>query len=409
MSFVDVQSLIAQTPFLRDLLRLMIAVGISLLAYLVVKAFSVRIVTALVRRTSTQYDDIIVERLRPHRLAYLAALLVLLAATYTLPAIGGVVRGLVSVVVLVLIAVIIAAILDSLVEIYEHSAAFDGTPIKGYVQMVKLFVFIVLGILGVSIISGRSPLILLSGLGAMTAVVMLIFQDTILSLVTSLQITSNDLIRVGDWITVPSFDADGDVIDVALHAVQIQNWDKSVSVIPTHKVLQSGFTNWRGMSQGQGRRIKRALNIDMTSVRLCDDEMLDRFAQITLIADYVRARREEVAAHNARHGVDPSSPVNGRQMTNLGTFRAYTEAYLRHNATINEDLTLMARQLAPGPEGIPLEIYAFSSDTNWVRYEHLQADIFDHLVAVLPEFDLRVFQNPMGADLQGICAAGTHD
>ena len=409
MKLADMQDLIAQYPYLQDVLRLVIALTVSLLAYLVSKMFATRIVTAVVRRTSTEYDNIVINRLRPRRLAYLTALVVLFLASYTLPSIGGVVRSLLSIVLLTMVAVIIGSLLDSLVEIYQHSQAFDGTPIKGYIQMVKLFIFIVAGVLVVSVVSGQSPLILLSGLGAMTAVLILIFQDTILSLVASLQITSNDLMRVGDWVTVPAFDADGDVIDVALHAVQIQNWDKSVSVIPTHKVMESGFVNWRDMTEGTGRRIKRALNIDMTSVQLCDESTLDRFEKMALIADYVQQRRVEVEADNVSRGIDTDIPVNGRRMTNLGTFRAYVEAYLRHNETINEKLTLMVRQLAPGPDGIPIEVYAFSSDTNWVRFEQMQSDIFDHLVAILPEFGLRVFQNPTGSDLLGIQRLGDGD
>ncbi len=402
MSLADIQTWIQQTPYVLEALQLLAALAGSLLVFLIVNLFSSRLVAGLVRSTQTQYDDVLIDHLKPRRVAYLVALLVLYATSYSLAATGSFLRSLVLVLVLALVAIIIGSILDAVVTIYHQSPVYSGTPIKGYVQIVKLFIFIVAGILAISIASGQSPFILLSGIGAMTAVLLLIFQDTILSLVASLQMTSNDLIRVGDWVSVPAFNADGDVIDVALHAVQIQNWDKSVSVIPTHKVLESGFTNWRDMTQGQGRRIKRSINIDMTSVRLCDEALLQRFEKMALIRDYVGEKRKEIEAYNAARDFDASLPINGRHLTNLGTFRAYVEAYLRDNTTINHDLTLMVRQLTPGPNGIPLEVYAFSSDTNWIRFEQLQSDIFDHLLAVLPEFDLRVYQFPTGVDVKAI-------
>ena len=245
---------------------------------------------------------------------------------------------------------------------------------------------------------GRSPMVLLSGFGAMTAVILLIFRDTILSFVASLQISSNDLVRVGDWIESPKFGADGDVVDIALHTVKVQNWDKTFTIIPTYKLIDESFKNWRGMQQSGGRRIKRAVYLDISSIKFCDEAMVERFKKIQIIADYVAGKQEELKNHNAENEIDDSVLVNGRRMTNIGTFRAYVEAYLRHHKKIHQDMTFLIRQLPPGPTGLPLEIYVFTNDTAWANYEAIQADIFDHILAVIPQFDLRVFQEPTGKD-----------
>ena len=232
----------------------------------------------------------------------------------------------------------------------------------------------------------------------MTAVLLLIFKDTILSLVASLQISSNDLFKIGDWIEAPQFGADGDVIDIALHAVKIQNWDKTISIIPTHKLIDSAFRNWRGMSESGGRRIKRSLFIDMNSIRLCTEELLEKFTHFELLKDYIEQKTKEVADHNKSNSINTAELINGRRLTNVGTFRAYIEAYLRNNSKIHPEMTFLIRQLEPTARGLPIQIYVFTNDTDWVRYEAIQADIFDHLLAIIPEFRLKVFQSPTGKD-----------
>jgi miniconductance mechanosensitive channel len=246
--------------------------------------------------------------------------------------------------------------------------------------------------------------VLLSGIGAMTAVILLIFKDTILSFVAGIQITGYDLIHVGDWIEMPEYGADGDVIDIALHTVKVQNWDKTITVIPTHKLTENSFKNWRGMQQAGGRRIKRALYIDQNSVSACNDEMIERFSKINLIADYVQKKKEELEKHNRENKIDSSVKVNRRQMTNIGTFRAYAQAYLEKHSKINHSLTTMVRQLPPGPNGLPMEVYAFTNTTEWLAYESIQGDIFDHLLSVVPEFDLHIFQNPAGMDFRKLAS-----
>jgi miniconductance mechanosensitive channel len=242
----------------------------------------------------------------------------------------------------------------------------------------------------------------MSGLGAMTAVLLLIFKDTILSFIASLQITFNDLFRIGDWLEIPDFGADGDVIDIALHTVQIQNWDKTISVIPTHKLIDGTFKNWRGMQESGGRRIKRSVLIDISSIKFCDEEMIKKYKKYQILRNYVEQKEKEIEQYNQEYNIDTSELINGRRMTNIGTFRAYVEEYLKRNTNINKDLTFLVRQLAPGHQGLPIEIYVFTNDTRWAFYEKIQADIFDHILAIVPEFDLRIFQAPTGYNLESI-------
>jgi miniconductance mechanosensitive channel len=255
-------------------------------------------------------------------------------------------------------------------------------------------------------LAGQTPWFFVSGLGAMMAIILLIFRDTLLSLVASVQLTNNDLIRVGDWIEMPQFGADGDVVDIALNTVKVQNWDRTITVIPTHKFLEHSFRNWRSMFDGGGRRIKRAIYIDMSGVRFLTDGEIQRLSRFALLEDYMAEKRRELEAWNARHAGDPVVIGNARRLTNIGTLRAYIIAYLRNHPRIHSELTFLVRQLAPTPEGLPLEIYVFSSDTRWGSYEAIQADIFDHILAMVPEFHLSVYQRPSGKDVVGVIAEG---
>ena len=269
---------------------------------------------------------------------------------------------------------------------------------KSYLQVFKLIVNLFAVIIFVAVLSGNSPLYLLSGIGALTAVLMLIFKDTILSLVSSIQISSNDLFKVGDWVEAPQFGADGDVIDIALHTIKIQNWDKTISIIPTHKLVDSSFKNWRGMSDSGGRRIKRSIKIDMNSIKFCSQEMIEKYKNIKILSEYISNKVKEISEHNKENSISVDTQINGRSLTNIGTFRAYIESYLKSNRNIHDGMTFLVRQLSPQSDGVPIEIYVFSNDTNWVNYESIQSDIFDHLIAIIPEFELRVFQNPTGKD-----------
>lgn len=303
-----------------------------------------------------------------------------------------IIRNVCSAFIILSVALALAKILDLVDIAYRRRPDAASKPIKGYLQLFKIFIGLVTVILMIAVLINRSPLILLSGLGAMAAVLMLVFQDTILSVVASVQLGSNDMVRIGDWIEMPSLNADGDVIEIALHTVKVRNWDKTITTIPIRKLITDSFKNWRGMQEVGGRRIKRALYLDQRSVRFLDDAEIKRLEEFVLLDDYLQKKREELKAWNAELDARGAKPINERRVTNLGTFRAYVEHYLRNNPHIRQDMIVLVRQLQPGATGIPLEIYCFTNDTRWVVYEGIQSDIFDHLLAILPIFDLRVFQ-----------------
>ncbi len=290
------------------------------------------------------------------------------------------------------VALAVSHALDAANELYERRPDARNKPIKGYLQVVKIVVFVIAGLSIVATLLGVKLGPLVTGLGAATAVLMLIFQDTILSLVASVQISGDGRVRLGDWIEMPSQNADGDVIDIALHTITVQNFDKTITTIPTKKLVTESFKNWRGMQEAGGRRIKRALYLDQHSVGFLDEAAVDRLEQFSVLGDYLREKQEELDQHNTQLQAQGLAAVNARRVTNLGTFRAYVERYLRSHPGIHTDMTLLVRQLQPTTEGLPLEIYCFTRSTAWGEYEGVQSDVFDHLLAILPAFGLRVFQ-----------------
>jgi len=305
------------------------------------------------------------------------------------------------------VAMAISGALDYANELYARRPEARSRPIKGYIQVVKIAMYCGAAILMIAVLIEQSPLLLLSGLGAMAAVLLLVFKDTILSLVASVQLASNDMLRVGDWIEMPSMDADGDVIDIALHTVKVQNFDKTITTIPTHKLIADSFRNWRGMSDSGGRRIKRALVLDQNSVRFLDEDEVAGLKRFRLLEEYLARKQDEIAEWNRHELASDTDDINARRITNIGTLRAYVIAYLQsHPRIADEGFTLMVRQLPPSPQGLPLEIYCFANTIDWAEYEAIQADIFDHMLAILPEFGLRVFQQPSGLDLQGLATPG---
>lgn len=299
----------------------------------------------------------------------------------------------------------LSALLARINTIYNRLPAARKRPINSYLQVINLVTHVLATVVMVAILVGQSPWYFISGLGAMTAVTMLVFRDTLLSLVAGIQLTTNDLIRLGDWIEMPQFAADGDVVDISLHAVRVQNWDKTITVIPTHKFLDHAFKNWRGMQESGGRRIKRALNISLSSIRFLHDEEVENFGRFALLQDYIAEKKGAIAAYNREHNYDSGLVVNTRRLTNVGTLRAYIINYLRQHPQIRKDMTFLVRQLEPGAQGLPIEIYVFVADTAWAVYEGVQADIFDHILAVVPEFDLRIFQEPSGDDFRKLPAS----
>lgn len=293
---------------------------------------------------------------------------------------------------------VISSFLDLFLTIYGSSKTSHDIPLKATVQVIKIVVYFVCGIFIVSLILNKTPLYLFSGLSALGAVLLLVFRDSILGFVAGIQLIANRMVAKGDWIEMPKYDADGDVIEIALTTVKVQNWDKTIATIPTYALIGESFKNWRGMKESGGRRIKRTINIDVSTIKFCNEEMLKRFSEIQYIANYIQIKKEELSTYNDENEVDNTSLANGRRLTNVGTFRAYTVAYLRNHPMISQEMTFLVRHLAPAGYGLPIEIYVFSKDTIWANYEGIQADIFDHLLAVVPEFDLKVFQNPSGSD-----------
>ncbi|CVF77511.1 mechanosensitive ion channel family protein [Serratia marcescens] len=294
------------------------------------------------------------------------------------------------------------SLLDTLLALLRQSPISNQLPLRGIFQGLKLVAAILIGIMIVSLLMGKSPLLLLSGLGAMTAVLMLVFKDPILGLVAGIQLSANDMLKIGDWLEMPKYGADGAVTDIGLTTVKVRNWDNTVTTIPTYALISDSFKNWRSMSESGGRRIKRSLNIDTGSVHFLSQEEQRRLQRNPLLHSYLNDKTQELSRHNQEIAIDLASPLNGRRLTNLGTLRAYLEAYLRAHPRIHQNMTLMVRQLAPTPEGLPLEIYAFTNTTVWAEYESIQADIFDHILAVIDEFGLRVHQTPTGNDLRGM-------
>ncbi|MGI4838432.1 MAG: mechanosensitive ion channel family protein [Janthinobacterium lividum] len=301
----------------------------------------------------------------------------------------------------------VGALLNALLDIYARTEHARTRSIKGYVQLAKMILYIFGAIIIVATLIDRSPLLLLSGLGAMSAVILLVYKDTLLSFVAGVQLTSNDMLRVGDWIEVPQVGADGDVVDITLHTVKVQNFDKTIVSIPTWRLMSESFKNWRGMQQAGGRRIKRSLFIDSSGVRFLRQDEIERLTQVHLLTDYMGRKQAELQSWNEAQGNVASVAANRRTMTNLGTFRAYALAYLKSHPDIQPNMTCMVRQMETGAEGVPLEIYCFTRTTIWVEYERIQGDIFDYLLAVLPEFGLGVFQQPSGADMRaGLLGGG---
>ena len=372
---------------------------LCLVAYFITSRILLRTVTHLFKKTSTKFDDILIEQRVFNKLPFLVPLVILYNSKDLLYWNNLLDRVILSTIALIFLYSL-NALINALNEMFKLTDLSKKFSIKSYTQIGKLLINIFGIIVVIAVLTGNSPVYLLSGLGALTAVLILVFKDTILSLVSSVQISSNDLFKVGDWVEAPQFGADGDVIDIALHSVKIQNWDKTISVIPTNKLIDSSFKNWRGMAESGGRRIKRSINIDMSSIKFCTNEMIDRYSKYNVIANYIKVKLEEVQRFNIENNITDESLINGRSLTNIGTFRAYIEGYLRNHNKIHDEMTFLVRQLSPSANGLPIEIYVFSNDTDWLNYERIQADIFDHLLAVVSEFELKVFQNPSGSDFK---------
>ena len=393
--FADLALFAKNPPWVETAVAAGLLLAVATIANLVVKLLIVRLIVRLMPFESVNVGVI------AGRLANIVPALIIAGGVAAVPhlpdAAVAVIRNVAGAFVILTLARSIGRTLDLLNELYAARADAINRPIKGYLQVLKIVIYCGATILIVAVLFERSPLLLLSGLGAMAAVLMLVFKDTILSLVASVQLTSNDMLRVGDWIEMPQLNADGDVIDIALHTVKVQNFDKTITSIPTHRLIAESYKNWRGMSEAGARRIKRSLLIDQTSIRFLSDEEREGLGRFRLLRAYLDEKDREIGSWNAALGEDDA--INNRRPTNLGTFRAYVVNYLRDHGRITPEMTLLVRQLAPSSLGLPLEIYCFADTTAWGEYESIQSDIFDHLLAILPEFGLRVFQEPNGSDI----------
>jgi miniconductance mechanosensitive channel len=395
-----------QTPLAQMWISLALVATAALLLHFVGRRYLLRLLHVVVHRSRIDWDRLIYENKVLHRASVMVPLVVAQIGLTWVPGVApdvmGLLQRLLSACMILVVARTLDALLSALHEIYLRLPTASMRPIKSYVQLAVVFTYIVATIFIVARLADQSPWFFVSGLGAMMAILLLIFRDTLLSLVASVQLTNNDLIRVGDWIEMPQFGADGDVIDIALNNVRVQNWDRTFTVIPTHKFLEHSFRNWRGMSDSGGRRIKRSLFINMNSVRFLTQEEIGRFSRFVLLKDYIQDKLRELEIYNASYADDPDLLVNARRLTNIGTFRAYVINYLRTHPGVHPGMIQLVRQLQPTPEGLPLEIYVFTSDTAWVAYEGIQADIFDHLLAIAPEFGLEVYQRPSGRDVDAV-------
>lgn len=393
-------------PLIATLVGIALLIIVALIADLITKHQLLRLLRGLARRTRSTWDDALVDQQVFRRFAKIIPAVIVIYGAQWVPGIPDgmlqVIENIALAYMALMIMLAVGALMNAANDIYEQYPIAKDRPIKGYLQVTKIILYCIGAILVVAALLDRSPLLLLSGFGAMTAVLMLVFRDTILSLVASIQLIGNDMVRVGDWIEMPECNADGDVIDVALHTVKVQNWDKTITTIPTHKLITASFRNWRGMSESGGRRIKRSLLLDQNSIRFLTDEETAKFNRFALLKNYIETKQQELSTVNAALNSGEATNVNQRRLTNIGTFRAYIVNYLRNRSDINESMTFLVRQLPPGADGLPIEIYIFTKTTAWVAYESIQADIFDHLLAIIPEFGLRVYQKPSGMDVRAL-------
>ena len=381
-----------------DLTNLFVLLGILFGAYIALRLFVFPTIKKLASKTSTYLDDLFLDKKFLNRFSYVIVFVVFnflqSAEQFNLSFFESeIFTRLLDALFSLAVGLTVLELLTVLNKLSETIESLKNKPIKGYVQIVKIIVTSFIAIIIFAIITGQSVAYYISGLGALTAVLLLIFQDTILSFVASVQIGQNDIIKIGDWIEVPEFGADGDVVDIALHTVKVQNWDKTITTIPTSKIVNTSVKNWRAMSEYGGRRIKRSLLIDISSIKFLNKNEIEELVKLAPLKKYITSKIEEVDQHNSSIAESDNSQEI-RRLTNIGTYRAYVESYLKQNSNLNTDtMTFLVRQLPSSPEGVPIEIYTFTNTTEWVKYEQIQSDIFDHLFAILPKFGLRVFQN----------------
>jgi len=390
--------------YLKLVILLFILFIFSYVTNLIVKKIFIRSIRSVIKKTKTVWDDALVENKVFTTLSHIApAVVIYLTTPYIFEDFSGAIPYILRVVnayISIVLIIVIVNFLNTLKYYFENTKLFKNNPLDSYFQLVKIAIYIIGGIIILSFLLNKSPLYFFSALGAMTVVLLLIFKDTLMGFVASIQLSANDMVHIGDWVSMPKYGADGDVIEMNLTTIKIQNWDKTITTIPTYAFISESFKNWRGMSESGGRRIKRSLNIKISSIKFCTLEMLERFKKFQLIKDYIEEKSNKIEEYNKENKIDKSYLINGRHLTNIGIFRVYAEAYVKNNPDINLNMTCMVRQLLPTEKGLPIEIYTFSNRQDWVTYEGIMSDMFDHLIAAVPEFELEVFQNPTGTDFR---------
>jgi len=388
--------------WISNFLVALLIILVSIISYIIVKNVVLKLITKFVKKNKFDWDDVLLKRKVFHKLSLIVPALVVYFSASIFSKYENVISRLVVAYILIVVIMVISAVLDSIDDIYRKYPISNTRPIKGFLQVVKIVVYIVIGIVVVAYLMDKDPLILLSGIGAATAVFSFIFKDSILGLVAGIQLTSNDMLRIGDWISMPNYGADGTVVDVTLTTVKVQNFDMTFVTVPAYSLISDSFKNWRGMSDCGGRRIMRSVNIDLKSIKFCTKEMIEKYKKINFLKDYIASKEKEIEKYNAKNSANNDVIVNRRNLTNIGIFRAYIENYLKNHPKIHSNMIQMVRQLSPGEHGVPLEIYAFTNNNEWVSFENIQADIFDHILAVANEFELKIFQNPSGFDLDQV-------
>jgi miniconductance mechanosensitive channel len=380
------------------LLTFVAIVIVAVIVLWITKLIVIRIIHKLVRNSKTEWDDYLLQRKVFQSASHLTSALVFYYSSNfsEIPEVTSFIAMITNIYFVIIFVRVVSGVLKASNDIYLTTPFAATRSIKGYIQLAMILVYFIAGIFIIAAVFHQSPLVLLGGLSAIAAVLLLIFKDTILGLVASIQLSANKMLKPGDWIEVPKHNANGTVVDISLNTVKVQNGDKTISTIPTYSLIADSFINWSGMEESDGRRIKRSINIDMKSVRFCDEQMLEKYRQFRLISNYVVEKEKEISDYNKNLGIENDLVPNGRRQTNLGIFRKYLEEYLKNNPKINQDMTLLVRHLQPAETGLPIEVYLFSKDKQLNEYEGIQADIFDHILAVIPEFDLRVFQSPSG-------------
>ncbi len=389
-----------------------IALVVLLIAYFadyLAKNVLTSTITRMVRKSKNKWDDALVNRRVLQRVSHLAPALIIYFSTQVwldpFPEVQSVLITGVQIYIIFIVLLTVDALLSAFHDIYQILPMARERPIKGYIQVTKIIIHSVGGILILSLIIGKSPTAILASLGALAAVLILVFRDTILGFVSSIQLSANKMVKPGEWISMPGRDADGIVLEITVNTVKVRNWDKTITTIPTHALINESFQNWKGMQESMGRRIARSINIDIKSIRFCDDQMLEQFKKFRLIRDYIWQKQEEIDQFNREHGITDEDTVSRRRLTNIGVFRKYVETYLEQHPHIHpskQPYIIMVRHLQPTERGLPVQIYVFSKQQEWKYYEQVQADIFDHILAVVPEFGLRVFQNPSGDDFRSL-------